>query len=222
MKATTAAENKATPNVAPTDTSLVLRVCAPDFVSKNSFIWPSEIGAIATAPDWKNTTECGNGLHGWLYGQGEHDCARHWYTEYANWMVLEVVTNEIVMLGGKCKFPRAKVRFIGTKSAAADYLIANEPRAASISVIGVTVIVDDKGSAIGGALSSLTGGDGSTLTGGDRSTLTGGDRSELRISWWDRKTNRYRTTQVYVGEDGIKANVKYQLNAEHKFVEVTA
>ncbi|MCC5299763.1 hypothetical protein, partial [Staphylococcus aureus] len=67
-----------------------------------------------------------------------------------------------------------------------------------------------------------TGGDGSTLTGGDRSTLTGGDRSELRISWWDRKTNRYRTTQVYVGEDGIKANVKYQLNAEHKFVEVTA
>jgi hypothetical protein len=45
-------------------TSLVLRVCRSDFSSYGGYIWPSEVRAVAEAPDWEPTTTCGQGLHG--------------------------------------------------------------------------------------------------------------------------------------------------------------
>ncbi|MFY9328404.1 MAG: hypothetical protein WAO76_10355, partial [Georgfuchsia sp.] len=53
------------------ETALVLLCCKADMSSKNGFVWPG-VGGIATAPDWKDNKKCGNGLHGWLYGQGDH------------------------------------------------------------------------------------------------------------------------------------------------------
>ena len=47
---------------------LVLRDVMADMSSKNGFIWP-EIGYVE-APDWMPTEECGNGLHGHLWGAG--------------------------------------------------------------------------------------------------------------------------------------------------------
>ena len=227
-------KNKTTTPAAPA-TSLVLRVCRPDMTAYGGFVWPSEVGATVEAPDWKNDSACGHGLHGWLYGQGDHGCVDHWATEGAKWLVLEVETDSIVMLGGKCKFPRATVRFVGEKHDAATYLIANEPRAVGVAVIGARIAVGDGGTAMAGALSKLTGGDYATLTGGDRATLTGGDRAtltggdyatltggdyaELRIRYWDAKANRWRTAIAYVGENGIKAGVAYRLNGKHEFVE---
>ena len=29
-------------------------------------------GGVASAPDWSSVAECGHGLHGWLYGRGDH------------------------------------------------------------------------------------------------------------------------------------------------------
>lgn len=52
-------------------TALVLRCCRSDMSSKNGFVWPA-LGEAAIAPDWINNNECGNGLHGWLYGAGEY------------------------------------------------------------------------------------------------------------------------------------------------------
>ena len=237
-----ASKDKTTPQAAPA-TSLVLRVCRPDMAAYGGFVWPSDVGATVEAPDWRNDNDCGHGLHGWLYGQGDHGCVDHWAKAGAKWLVLEVETDSIVMLGGKCKFPRATVRFVGAKHDAAAYLIAHEPRAASVAVIGARIDVGDGGSAMAGALSTLTGGDGSTLTGGYRSTLTGGDRStltggdgstltggdrstltggdgaELRIRYWDAKADRWRTAIAYVGENGIKTGVAYRLNGKHEFVE---
>jgi hypothetical protein len=160
-------------------TSLVLRVCRADGTSHSGFAWPLTVGAEVICPDWEDSAECGNGLHGWLYGQGDHGCVSHWQDPEAKWLVLEVISDDIRMLGGKCKFPRAVVRFVGLKSEAADFIIANEPRAASVAVIGLVREVGDQGACEGGALSTLTGGYGSTLTGGSRSTLTGGSRSTL-------------------------------------------
>ena len=209
-------------------TSLVLRVCRADGSSKNGFVWPLQIGAEVVCPDWIDNSECGNGLHGWLYGQGDHNVSDYWADADAKWFALEVLDSDIRMLGGKCKFPRAVVRFVGTKSEAADFIVQNEPRAASVAVIGLVREVGDGGACEGGALSSLTGGSGSTLTGGDGSTLTGGygstltggEKSEFRFQAWDSSAERYRTVLAYVGEDGIKPDTAYRLQ-DGKPVEVT-
>jgi hypothetical protein len=145
------------------------------------------VGAIVEAPDWRDDNDCGHGLHGWLYGQGDLECADHWKAEGAKWLVLEVETDSIVTLDGKCKFPRATVRFVGESHGAAAYLIAHEPRAAGVAVIGACITVGDCGTAMAGAFSKLTGGDratltggrGATLVGGRFATLTGGDRATL-------------------------------------------
>ena len=216
-------------------TSLVLRVCRPDMTAYLGFVWPSEVGAIVEAPDWRGDNDCGHGLHGWLYGQGDHVCVDHWAKEGAKWLVLEVETDSIVTLGGKCKFPRATVRFVGESHDAAAYLIAHEPRAAGVAVIGARITVEDYGTAMAGPFSKLTGGDYSTLTGGYRATLSGGDHAtltggylatltggrgaELRIRYWGAKTDRWRTALAYVGENGIQPGVAYRLNEKHEFVE---
>ena len=166
-------------------TALVLRSCSADMTSKKGFVWP-DVGEVAECPDWKPIAECGNGLHGWLYGQGDHDCSNYLSAD-SKWLVVEVVLADVVILGGKCKFPRGTVKFIGTMTEAAAYLREHEPMAREVAVIGATISVDCKQYAIAGALSTLTGdycstligGDGSTLTGGNRSTLTGGDGSIL-------------------------------------------
>ncbi|SPA25907.1 S-antigen family protein (fragment) [Cupriavidus taiwanensis] len=156
------------------ETSLVLRVCAPDMTSRGGFKWP-EVGGQVSAPDWEATSECGAGLHGWLYGQGDHSCVSYWQQDDAKWLVLEVPSAEIIMLGGKCKFPRATVRFVGTKSEAADYLLAHEPRAADVGVIGLVRLVGDQQSTLVGALGTATAGEGGTATAGNYGTATAGE-----------------------------------------------
>ena len=161
------------------NTSLVLRVCRADGTSQGGFQWPLEVGAEVVAPDWKNTTACGNGLHGWLYGQGDHSCVSYWADDAAKWLVLEVESAGIVMLDGKCKFERCIVRFVGNRTAAAAYVIEHEPQSSNVAVIGASLRVGAKQSGLVGALGTLTGGDHSTLTGGEYSTLTGGEYSTL-------------------------------------------
>ena len=167
--------NKQSKKTETNETSLVLRVCRPDYTSHSGFSWPSEIGADVAAPDWKKNKKCGNGLHGWLYGQGDHSCVSYWENDEAKWMVLEVASSEIVMLGGKCKFPSAKVRFIGSKSAAADFIITNEPKALNVAVIGACLKVGDGEVVQVGSLGTATAGNYGTATAGNYGTATAGE-----------------------------------------------
>jgi hypothetical protein len=196
-------------------TVLVLRCCAPDMSSKNGFVWPG-VGGIAKADDWKDNAECGAGLHGWLYGQGDHTAADHATTEDAKWLVVEVVESSIRMFGGKCKFPEGKVVFVGARAEAADYIIQHEPQAKRVAVIGAVLKCGGKGELLGGALSSLTGGYSAKMTGGDSATMTGGDSAVMHFTYWDGK--RTRTVVAYVGEDGIEPNVAHKLDANRKVV----
>ena len=209
-------------------TSLVLRCCRSDMSSKNGFVWPG-VGEIATAPDWQDNNECGNGLHGWLYGQGDHSTSDFATDPDAKWLVVQVEDATIRMLGGKCKFPSGKVVFVGGKSDAADYIVEHEPKAKNVAVIGRLQSVADGGISVGGDLATLTGGDYATLTGGDgatltggyRATLTGGNGAELRFRYYDSKAERCRIKIGYVGEDGIKPNVAYRIDDKHQIVEAT-
>jgi hypothetical protein len=184
------------------NTALVLRCCRSDMTSNAGFTWPG-VGGVAQCDDWNDNGDCGNGLHGWLYGQGDHTSSDFWSDAGAKWLVVEVAEADIRMLGGKCKFPRGTVRFVGGRVDAAAYLIQHEPRAANVAVIGAVVSV----------------GDGQAVAAGAVGTATAGDRGTICIRWYDAKAVRYRTAVGYVGEDGIQANVAYHLDDDHKFVK---
>ena len=153
--------------------ALVLRTCNPDMTSYNGFVWP-ESGPVE-CPDWVPTKECGSGLHGFLWGEGNSNLAN--WAEDAKWLVFSAEESEIIDLGGKIKCRRPVVEFCGDRYSATGYLFQNGGRGRAI--IGITLTGGNGSKLTGGDRSTLTGGDRSTLTGGDRSTLTGGNRSTL-------------------------------------------
>ena len=124
----------------------ILRTCNADMSSRNRFVWPRE-GAVE-CPDWKPTKECGNGLHGALWGEGDGSLLD--WSDGAVWVVAGV--DEWIDLDGKVKFPRADVVFSGSRGDAVAMLVS----------LGAT------GAIIGG---TATAGDGGTATAGNRGTL---------------------------------------------------
>ncbi|HCF1955927.1 TPA: hypothetical protein NH912_006615, partial [Pseudomonas aeruginosa] len=155
-------------------TALILRTCSADLTSHGGFQWPDKIGAVVEAPDWKKDNRCGHGLHGWLFGQGDHDCSSTVGDADAKWLVVEVVIADLIALGGKVKFPRCTVRHIGDKASATQFLIANEPRAAGVAVIGATLQAGDKELCQVGAYGTATAGYEGTATAGYEGTATAG------------------------------------------------
>ena len=230
---------------ADTGKALVLRLCNEDFTSKNGFKYPNKVGAEVVAPDWKTNADCGNGLHGWLFGHGDHSSCDY-FNRPNKWMVIEVELQSVIMLGGKVKFERGIIKHIGEKKSATDFIIKKESRSKASEVIGAVLTVGDslsviagsfgtatagdRGTATAGSFGTATAGDRGTATAGDSGTATAGsfgtatagDRGEIRIRYYDNKADRYRTVIGYVGENGIEANVAYKLDSANKFVKATA
>ena len=177
----------------------ILRTCNADMSSRNGFIWPRE--GIAECPAWKPTKQCGNGLHGALWGEG--DGALLDWSDGAVWVVAGV--EEWIDLDGKVKFPRADVVFAGPRDEAVAEIIK---RGATCAVIGGTATAGEGGTA--------TAGDHGTATARDYGTATAGYRGTLLLSFWDG--NRRRIIIGSVGEDGVKANVAYRVR-DGKLVE---
>ena len=63
--------------------ALILRTCDAQMQSHEGFIWPKS-GKVS-APDWKPTKACGNGLHGFLNGEGDGPLAN--WNHDAVWLV---------------------------------------------------------------------------------------------------------------------------------------
>jgi len=153
------------------DTVLVLRLCAADMSSHGGFTWP-KMGHVE-APDWKPTVECGNGLHGWLWGDGDYSAA-HW-TSDSKWLIVEVLAKDVVYLGGKVKFPAGEVVHCGDQKSATKYLRANlPPEKRDVKIIGGTAIAGYRGTATAGDRGTATAGDRGTATAGDSGTATAG------------------------------------------------
>jgi hypothetical protein len=145
----------------------ILRTCNADMTSRCEFKWPE--AGVVEAPDWKPTTDCGCGLHGFLWGEGDGTLAS-WDID-AKWIVARVT--EWIDLGGKVKFPRAEVVFVGDRKAATDEIIRLGARGA---VIGATVTAGYRGTATAGDEGTATAGDEGTATAGYRGTATAGHR----------------------------------------------
>ena len=191
-------------------TVLVLRTCNADLTSHNDFKWPQK-GAVK-APDWRPAAQCGNGLHGLLWGEGEGGHLD--YSSTAKWLVVEVPAKSIVDLKGKVKFPAGKVVYCGDRLGATSFIAAKRPGAA---ICGGTATAGDSGTATAGDYGTATAGVRGTATAGVRGTATAGYGGRLELLYWD--SNRYRKALAYVGEDGIKPNTKYKLSGS-AFVEV--
>ena len=174
-------------------TAYILRTCRADMTSYDGFVWPKE-GHVA-APDWKPTKECGNGLHGFLNGEG-HGRLANWSPD-AVWIVARI--EEHIDLGGKVKFPEAWVEFCGDRKAATDYLMSLGINGAIVGCYktsgdGSTVTSGDRSTVTSGDRSTVTSGDDSTVTSGYRSTVTSGDRSTVTSGDRSTVTSGYRST----------------------------
>jgi hypothetical protein len=207
---------------------LVLRQCNKDLKSYGGFQHPSS--GHVSAPDWNPKPECGSGLHGFLYGEGDGSLAN--YDPENKWLVLSVDKDKIVDLSGKVKFPEGEVIFCGALAEAARYVYDNG--GAGRAIIGITVTGGDRSTVSGGYYSTVSGGYGSTVSGGDDSTVsggnsskvtggedstvTGGEKAMLTLQHWDSKTDRVRQVTAYVGENGIEVGKTYKLDKNHQFV----
>ena len=106
---------KSAPAEVPVVKVCVLRSADRDRKSHGGFVWPAS-GPIE-CPDWKAEKECGNGLHGLLWGIGDWSLCRT-TDPTAVWQVVEVDAATLIDLEGKVKFPRGEVIYSGTLAGA--------------------------------------------------------------------------------------------------------
>ena len=275
--------------------SIVLRICKADMTGYNGFIWPTK--GHVEAPDWEATQECGHGLHGWFEAQGDASYSSYLMEPDAKYLVLKVKTDSIIHLDGKCKFPRAKVCFVGSRNEAIAYIDETYPYLRTMPLLFSNRTVGDnnvvatgdfgtakagrygtaragfrgtatvgnygtatagyngtatagfrgtatagyngtatagcKGTATTGDFGTAAAGDFGIATAGNRGTATAGefgtatvgeygtamagDRGIIQIHYFN---GRDRIAIGYIGEKGLKPNVKYTLDANHNFVEI--
>lgn len=97
----------------PFELAYILKSVKADMTSYNGFLWPKE-GPVE-APDWDPKPECGNGLHGWLWGQGDFSLE---VKADARWLIAAINKGDAIDLFGKVKIPRVWVVFYGDSAAA--------------------------------------------------------------------------------------------------------
>ena len=197
----------------------VMRCTPARMVTTNGFRWP-ESGPVE-CPDWSPRAECGNGLHGWLWGEGDLSASGGvWEDPNARWLVVRVLAADIVKLNRKVKFPRGEVVFCGGREAAAAEICrlgATGPVHFSTATAGDagTATAGDAGTATAGYAGTATAGYAGTATAGDEGTATAGDEGIVAIAWYDVAQGRLRLARGLVGENGIEANVAYVVKIEN-------
>ena len=201
----------------PAGCALMLRNCAPGGLSKNGFVWPLTPGAVAVCPDWSPVAACGNGLHGWLWGEGDLQAAGYdIHADCAVWLVVEVVEADVVQIERKIKVPSGRVVASGKRHEVCCWLAERAP---GKRVHFGTATAGYGGTATAGYRGTATAGDGGTATAGDGGTATAGECGSISVRWWDGRRQRYRLLVAEVGENGIEANNAYCV-VDGKFVAV--
>ena len=208
------------------ETVLVLKSVNADLTSYNGFKWKEN--GIVKCKDFKDTEKCGNGLHGFLWGEGNGSLAN--WNKDAKWLVLKVDKDSIIDLDGKVKFPSCNVVFCGNRKDATDYIILNGAKGSVIASFVIsgyygTSISGDYGTSTSGYSGTSTSGDYGTSTSGHygtstsgySGTSTSGDCGTLVIKYCDNY--RYKVAVAYIGENGIEPNVAYKLDKNHNFVK---
>ncbi|CAB4135288.1 hypothetical protein UFOVP276_244, partial [uncultured Caudovirales phage] len=165
--------------------ALVLRTCDKDLRSYNGFQWPKS--GFVKCTDWVASKECGNGLHGLLWGEGDGSLLST--AADAKWLVVEIDLSQAIDLGDKVKFPCGEVVFVGDVFTATEFI--KKYSGPGISVAYSTNTGGDSSKNTGGYSSKNTGGDSSTNTGEDSSKNTGGNYSTNTGGYSSTNTGGY-------------------------------
>ena len=164
------------------ETVLVLRTCKNDLTSFGGFQW-KDSGIVECNP-FVNDLKCGNGLHGFLWGEGDGDLAN--WTSDAKWLVVKVLKDDIVNLSGKVKFPKCIVVFCGNLKDATDYIIQNGAKGKR--VIGAHV-------SSGKNETSITGDRGHS-TSAEKGISISGNKGTSISKDWGSSTSESRGTSI--------------------------
>ena len=153
-------------------TCWLLKTVAADGAAYGDFVWPLEVGAEVTAPDWSDAPKCGGGLHGLLDGRG--DGALLDWSPDAVWLVAEVPADaHLVDLDGKVKVDWCVVAHVGDQVSATGFLA---DQGVVDGVVGAHVVAGHHGTATAGNHGTATAGYGGTATAGNHGTATAGYR----------------------------------------------
>jgi len=205
--------------------ALAIRTVNKDGTSYNGFVWPSEIGAIVTCPDWDSAAECGNGLHGLLDGIGDWGLTAR---DDALWQVVGVLRSECVDIdGGKVKFPRCRVEYVGgfaqamqmaqkatvsklLEMAKGNTATGYSGHAAATGYSGHAAATGDSGHA------AATGKYGIAASLGYAGTAHAGETGGIFLAYWNDNFELVHVFASRVGENGIEAGKTYRLDADGK------
>ena len=174
---------------------LIMKTVNEDMSSHHdsSFIYPKS--GYVEAVDFVANDKCGNGIHGFLRGEGYGSLARF---NKSKWIILSVIEADVIMLDGKVKFRNGEVVYTGSQQEVTSLMKSIYPNA---KVIGGTATTGYKG----------------TATAGYKGTATAGDKGIIIILHWNCEI--YIRKCAVVGENGIKPNVAYTLDSNGNFVE---
>jgi hypothetical protein len=192
--------------------ALVLRTCKSDMTSRNDFVWPAS-GPVE-CPDWVASKDCGNGLHGALWGEGDGGLFN--WDKDAVWQVVEI--EEYIDLEGKVKFPRGIVVHTGDQLSATKYISDNGAKGA---IIGGTATAGNDGTATAGDDGTATAGNGGTATAGYRGTATAGYRGTATAGEYGTATAGYRGTAT-AGNGGTATAGEYGTATAGEYGTATA
>ena len=209
--------------------ALALRTADSKGRAYQGFQWPTKAGGYVECPDWNPKPACGNGLHGYLDGLGSRDQLSP--DADALWYVVEVVRAECVLIDGdKSKFPRCRVKYVGSFGGALALLplkmvegIFAQTTAAATTGDGSAAATTGYGSA-----AATTGNRSAAATTGNRSAAatTGknaiaaalgpnstarADKGAIVLSEWDDDWSLIGVAAFMVGQDGIEAGKTYRL-----------
>ena len=197
---------------------LILRTCkadmTPEFENANGVVYPPS--GWVEAPDWDPRPECGRGLHGLLWAQGNYGLlsARH----DAKFLVIEADAKDVVTIDDqKVKFRGGNVMAVFDRWwQAFAYILPRRPVRASDKVAtgysGHAAATGDSGHA---AATGNSGHAAATGNYGHAACLAFGGRAKagpnglVALGWHDG--NRGRLVVGYVGEDGIKPDTWYRV-----------
>ena len=167
-----------------------LRGCKPGGLAYGGFVWPLQVGAVVTAPNWSPKPGCGGGLHGSLDGGGDP----HMLVKSGPGLV--VAARDAVDLGGEHKFHTCRVLHVGaTLRDAATWLAAH----VLTPVHYATATAADHGTATAGHYGIATVGCHGTATvgycgtamAGYRGTATAGDHGTATAGYLGSATAGY-------------------------------
>ena len=172
----------------PKHRAYMLRTCASDMSAYGGFIWPKE--GIVVCPDWDPSPECGHGLHGLLWGEGDSDLLD--WSNGSQWLVVGI--EKWVEIGGKIKTPCGDVVYCGDMQGAAALLVSLGADPAKC--VGGTSTSGYRGTSTSGYRGTSTSGDGGTSTSGFRGTSTSGDGGTSTSGDWGTSTSGNRGTST--------------------------